>query len=202
MNKIKNYDNIINLIKTRPLSAKEIRKYLDVSPQLLNKHLKRGLRKKEIAYFGNKVKKKDTNDLLVNYYERSKWPGKAHHIYFHTPESGKLYKKLIKKYKKENNDLISEVVEFHRVIEAFSKFQDMLVSEGSKMKSDIKRFYKERYKRINFNSTEEFTKFVKIIRMNPLMHWIAYREEKIRDELTIPMFAKMLDLFIRIKQDS
>jgi len=33
--------------------------------------------------------------------------------------------------------------------------------------------------------------------MTPEMHWLAYREEKIKNELTFPMFAKMLDLFVR-----
>lgn len=199
MNKIKNYEYIVNLIKFKPMSAKEIRSKLKtISPQVINKHLKKGLRRKEIAYLGNKVKKKDTQDLLRNYYGSSGWPGKAHQIYIYTLESGRLYSKLKKKYKKKNLEIINEIVRLHQVIEVISKFQEMYAPEGTKMRRDMRRFYKERYKRINFNSTEEFTKFIKVIKMNPLMHWIAYREEKIKNEITIPMFKKMGELFVRV----
>ena len=35
--------------------------------------------------------------------------------------------------------------------------------------------------------------------MSPEIHWLAYRNEKIKNEITFPMFAKMLDLFNRVQ---
>jgi len=191
---------ILNLIKKGSLSQSEIKKLLDneISIQGVAKDLKRYVDIREIAYFGNGVPKLHTRILLKKRYDK-KWTPNAHQIYIHTPKSGKLYKKLLRKCKKKNLDLIKEITDLYRVIEVYAKFQEMYVLKDTKLGKDIIKFHKERSKRINFHCEKELERFFKIIKMNPEMHWLAYREEKIKNELTFPMFTKMGELFIRNK---
>jgi len=199
-----NYEKILNLIKDEPISQSEIRERLGkrISIQGVSKHLKRLVDKREVAYFGNKVNKLHTKILLRKYYGLEGWPLNAHQVYIHTPESGKLYRKLIGRYKKKNKDLIDEITKLYRVLEVMTKFQGMYAPKGTKLKRDINKIYKRRDEIVGFESSNEgFKEFIKIIKMSSIMFVVAYKEEKTRNEITMPMFNKLRDLFIRIKDD-
>lgn len=200
MSKKGNYEKILKLIAKEPLSQKEIRLKLGmgISIQGISKHLKRLLEKREICFLGNKVRKLDTKIFLKGYYGK-KWTEDSHQMYFSTPESGKLYNKLIRKFKKKNKKLIDDITFEYRVLEIISKFQDLYAPKGTKLRADINKIYEKRNEIIKIDSSsEEFKKFIKIIRMNSSMFVVAYKEKKIRNEITIPMFNKLKDLFIKI----
>lgn len=205
MSKNGNYEKILKLIEKEPSSEKEIRKSLgviEISLQAVNKDLKRGLRLKTIGRFGIKkkesIKRSNYDDFVEGYRYNEKWPENAYYLYFCTPESGKLYQKLVRRYKKINLDLINEITRLYRVIETMAQYQTMYAPKKTKLRKNIAKFYNEKNKRVNFTFGKEQNKFLKIIKLTPEMHWLAYRYEKIKKEVTFPMFAKMLDLFNRI----
>lgn len=202
MHKNGNYSRILNLIKEKPMSQSEIRGILGrdkISLQGVSKHLKRLVDKREIGYFGNTSGRLYPKMLLMKEYKR-KWPENAQRYYFHTPEAGKLHRKLIRRYKKKNKDLIDEVTRLYRALEVGAKFQEMHAPKDTQLRKDIIEIYKKRNEIVKIDSNnKEFLGFIKIIKMDPIMFKMAYREEETRNAITIPMFKKMGELFVRVK---
>ena len=202
----KTSDKILAIISEGPKSQKEILNNLNdylkdegksIELKVLSDHLKRLVIKKEIAYFGNTFTRLYPNMLLREKYGR-KWPEFAQKFYFSTLKSGKLYKKLIKKFGRGNKDLIHEITSYYQAIEVNTQFQESEITET--MKKDIERYYRARKRIVKFDfNNKEFLKFTKIIKMDPLMHWCAYKGGENMKNLTIPMYQKLRDLFIIVK---
>ena len=198
----KTSDKVLAIIEEKPRSQREILRQLafyerKIHVKVLSDHLKRLLDKRKIGYFGNKVKKLDTKILLRKYYRLKGWPEDAHKIYIFTPQSGELYKKMIKKYKRKNKNLVDEIVLLYRRIEMMAKFQEMYTPEGSKIRSDIMAIYNNREQIVRIQATPPgFKKLLDVIKMTPFMFVIAYSKEQVRKDMTIPMFNKLRELFI------
>jgi hypothetical protein len=192
------YKRILEIVKEKPRSQREIHEILgkdNISLQGVSKHLMEGTRMKEIAYFGNMYGKLYPGIFLRKGFKR-KWPENAQRFYFSTPEGAKLYRKLIKKFGEENKKLIHEVTRYYQSIEVMSIFQEIYMTEL--MRKDINRFYRNRKKIVKIESNNEgFLKLMKLIKRNPVMHWCAYKTDKNRKNLTLPMFNKLKDLFIK-----
>lgn len=195
--------------------------------QSIAKQLKRLERDFVVSYFRLKSPRMDTKDIIREIYSQKKWPTNASRVYFYTPKSKKTCDRLMRKYGKsnENKKIIKEICNFYRKIEIGSKIQYMYLMKErfisgkvkSNAKKDINNFYEKRDEIINPNLSfhlsfnlseeqkrhynEEFKKFLKEnIFMDKFMHWVAYKDEKNRGEITLPMLNKMMILFSKIYQ--
>ena len=56
----------------------------------------------------------------------------------------------------------------------------------------------------NLIEYDKLSNFINIMRdnMNPLMIWIAHKMKSNEEKITIPMINKMVELFIKIEEDS
>ena len=94
--------------------------------------------------------------------------------------------------------MIVEITRYYQALEVKSKFQELYLTET--MKRDVHRYYRARKRIIKVDSNnKDFLSFMKIIEMNSLMHWCAYKQGGNVRDITIPMYQKLRDLFIRIK---
>jgi hypothetical protein len=166
LSNLKTYDRIIEIIKNKPSCQEELKQELGLSLQSIAEHLDRAVSKGVIGFLGKTIHGKITLDL------NRKWKPYVQQYYVHTSESGKLYSKLIKKYKRKNKPLIDEIIERFRVIEIITKtqyvyFNDsgiirrMFRAKGQHLTSeeisnktvlsriDVNRFYRKRHKAIH-----------------------------------------------------
>ncbi len=212
------YQDIIELIKKRPISQNEIRAQIGedkISLQGVSKNLKRAIRLKEVAYFGNKVSKSDAK-FLIKKQNNVDWAEDAHQMYVRTPESGKLFKKLKKRYGKDNLLLIDSICEKYRLLEISAKFQEMYYENVELIRRDFKaqgKDYSDENVLAKINSKKEelndyylknkTDEFKGLISMTPIMFWIAFRDHPVYDSsksvplnVTQPMLNELRKLIL------
>ncbi len=197
MSKNSIYQEILQLVKDKPKSQREIMQLINknavrISLQGIAKHIRKALDVRAVVYLGNKVNKKDGRWLLKDKYDKS-WAEDAHKMYLYTSLSEDFYKRLNKKYGKDgqNKELIDEITELYRFIEITAYFQEIniMTDQGRKNVAD---FYKIRDRERD-----------KILRMSPVMYWVAFKdlegidyseENSVPKNITFPMIEKLKNL--------
>jgi len=207
------YDRIIEIIKAKESHQGEIKKqFEDLSLATVQEHLNKALKNRVVGYIGKTIHSK----LMID----ERWTDYVRQYYVYTPESGKLYAKLNKKFKK-NEQLVNEITELFRVIEIASKIQYAYFNDGRIIKrmlnsknenvsdgivsdkillskKDVYAFYRKRHRIIKFHCSDE--KVVKKLHlfldtMPPLMLWVAYKEIPLSEHPNYNPTLTLLQIF-------
>ncbi|MBU2576218.1 MAG: hypothetical protein KKF50_00670 [Nanoarchaeota archaeon] len=229
MSKTESRDKIIQLFKNsfnknKPrgdaISFKEMVNSLggesEYRYQSVAKILKRLERDGIIAYSGSSTTKVNMKDLLRRTFQRD-WPDYAGRIYLYTPKSADFYRRLLKKFGRKDQKLISEILFHYRHLEMASWFAEDYFYNPESIKKEFKAKGKDLTEReikhkISFQrkQVEVFYKnrnknkeILRFLRLDPVMYWCAFRtakdtppEKNIVKKTTIPMIDKMRKLFL------
>ena len=191
MYKKEHYQKIVNFIKEKPLSQKEIYKLLnpelssyEISLQGIAKDIKRAVKNGSITYLGNKVNKKDARFLLKKHY-KIKWSENAHQCYIYTPETKRFYKHLKAKTTKD----LSKALQIYSALEIKATFQKVYFEDLNTLRTDFKSrgenlTDKELKKKIIrkrkeikdfYNTRNKKNPLLKLLKLSPSMYWSAFK---------------------------
>ncbi|MAG78779.1 hypothetical protein CMI40_00175 [Candidatus Pacearchaeota archaeon] len=224
---MKTHDKILDVLEEKPMTASQIirrlsKEGLGVDRSVIYRHLERAEKNKEVGRFDDPTPKgKGKGGVAKKIIEegygkiegrltRVNWSEESEKIWFRTKESEKLFKKLLRRYSNDcqNDDLINEIVDNYRSIEARAIYNKNQILEPELVKRqrkedgkdyspetvktsinkaifDCNRTYKNRYRliKINFSNDdhsleEEFKQFLSQIILDKWMTFFAILDIK------------------------